>query len=44
MVIMNALPNLGFSSMEEGIKGLMFLNSLPHPISSPKEWIALGNF
>jgi len=44
MVTMNALPNLGFSSMEEGIKGLMFLNFLPHPISSPKEWIALGNF
>lgn len=39
---MNALPNLGFSSMEEGIKVLMFLNFLPHPISS--EWIALGNF
>ena len=44
MVTMNALPNIGFSSMEEGIKGLMFLNFLPHPISSPMEWIALGNF
>jgi len=30
--------------MEEEIKGLIFLNFLPHPILSPKEWIALGNF
>jgi len=44
MVTMNALPNIGFSSMEEGIKGLMFLNFLPYLISSPKEWRALGNF
>jgi len=44
MVIMNALPNLEFSSMEEGIRGLMFLNSLPHPNMNSKEWIALRNF
>jgi len=44
MVIMNALPNLEFSSMEEWINGLMFLNSLPHPNRNLKEWIALRNF
>ena len=44
MVIMNSLLNLEFNSMEEGTRGLMFLNSLPHPNANSKEWVVLRNF
>jgi len=44
MVIMKALLYLEISPMEEGIRGLMFLNSLPHPNANSKEWVVLRNF